>query len=225
MYEHPTAKQLLAKLTIYFIIFIGGVSYVLVSNPDTLRWLPFGGADAIEMARIDLGILDPAAPPATQIEEARPDVVALSSKRWLVLAYLSTALLGTILVMLPIAWTYSATRYNAGYRKTFVRALFVLPLCATTIVLLIHDSLALAFGLAALVAAVRFRVALQEPIDGVYVFAAICVGLAAGIGYLGVAAVLSVFFCYANAIFWMIDYGRNPLDDAREQNAKDKLKF
>ena len=96
-----------------------------------------------------------------------------------------------------------------------MRALIILPLCATTTVLLIQDSLALAFGLAALVAAVRFRVALDEAIDGIFIFAAICVGLAAGIGYLGVALVMSLFFCFANVVMWAFDYGRNPADDAR----------
>jgi len=117
--------------------------------------------------------------------------------------------------MLPVAWTYKAINYESGFRKTFVRSLLVLPLCATTIVLLIQDSLALAFGLAALVAAVRFRVALDEAMDGIFIFAAICVGLAAGIGYLGIALVMSVFFCFTNIVMWAIDYGRNPVDEAR----------
>jgi hypothetical protein len=126
--------------------------------------------------------------------------------------------------MVPVAWTYKAINYEAGFRKTFVRALIVLPLCATTIVLLIQDSLALAFGLAALVAAVRFRVALDEAMDGIFIFAAICVGLAAGIGYLGIAFVMSVFFCYANLFMWVIDYGRNPVDEARKARKVAKQK-
>ena len=102
-------------------------------------------------------------------------------------------------------------------------ALIVLPICATTTVLLIQDSLALAFGLAALVAAVRFRVALDEAMDGIFIFAAICVGLAAGIGYLGVAIIMSIFFCFANLFLWMSDYGRNPLDDMKRKKRRDKL--
>jgi hypothetical protein len=47
-----------------------------------------------------------------------------------------------------------------------------MPICATTVVLLIQDSLALAFGLAARVAAVRFGVRLTETIDGIYIFTA-----------------------------------------------------
>ena len=104
-----------------------------------------------------------------------------------------------------------------------MRALLVLPICATTIVLLIQNNLALAFGLAAMVAAVRFRVSLSEAIDGIYIFSSICVGLAAGIGYLGVAAVMALFFCFTNAVLWKIEYGRNPLDDARVAKMHAKL--
>jgi hypothetical protein len=131
------------------------------------------------------------------------------------LLFLVGHLTGTILAMIPVAWTYKAINYESGFRKSFVRALMLMPLCATTIVLLIQDSLALAFGLAALVAAVRFRVALDEAMDGIFIFAAVCVGLAAGIGYLGIALVMSVFFCFANILMWAIDYGRNPVDEAR----------
>ena len=132
-------------------------------------------------------------------------------------------LIGTIVIMLPITLTYRAMNYEAGFSKTFVRALIVLPICATTIVLLIQDSLALAFGLAALVAAVRFRVALEEAMDGIFIFAAICVGLAAGIGYLGVAFIMSVFFCFGNLILWAVDYGQNPMDDMKRRKKRDKL--
>ncbi len=125
--------------------------------------------------------------------------------------------------MLPIAWTYSATKFTSGPRKGFVRALIVLPICASTVVLLIQDSLALAFGLAALVAAVRFRVALTEAIDGVYIFAAICVGLAAGIGYLGVAAIMALFFCMTNAVLWHMNYGSNPIDEVKRKKRRDKF--
>ena len=83
-------------------------------------------------------------------------------------------------------------------------------------VLLIQDSLALAFGLAALVAAVRFRVRLPDALDGIYVFAAICVGLASGIGYLGVGVVMTIFFCYASVILWGMDYGANPVEAAKQ---------
>ena len=140
-----------------------------------------------------------------------------------IILFLIGHLSGTILVMIPITWTYRAVNYDVGFSKTFVRSLIILPICATTTVLLIQDSLALAFGLAALVAAVRFSVSINEVMDGLFVFAAVCVGLAAGIGYLGVAAIMGAFFCFSNLILWKMDYGRNPLDDLRQRNKRAKL--
>ena len=132
-------------------------------------------------------------------------------------------LAGTIVLMIPITWVYMSTKYSIGYRKTFVASLIMLPICATSIVLLIQDSLALAFGLAALVAAVRFRVDLTDALDGIHVFAAICVGLASGVGYLGVGFVMTIFFCFAAVLLWHLNYGANPVEDARRAKKLAKL--
>ncbi len=78
-------------------------------------------------------------------------------------------------------------------------------------------------AVAALVAAVRFRVQLQDALDGIYIFAAICVGLASGVGYLGVAVVMTIFFCFALVILWGMNYGANPVDEARQARKLAKL--
>ena len=216
MDEGISPRRLLVRLTVYFLALIGGCGALIVYSPTTLQWLPLGGNDAIEVARIDFEALLGSANPQLDGALQQPDPA--QRQRLLVVVYLAVSLLLTILVMLPITWTYVATRFETGFRKSFVHALIVLPICATTIVMLIQDSLALAFGLAALVTAVRFRVALTDPIDGIYIFAAVCVSLAAGVGYLGIAAVMAIFFCYAATLLWARGYGRNPLDEAPVQH-------
>ena len=203
------------RISIYFLILFAVVISVVVSWPDVTQYLPVGGRDALHGASIDsfsdLKKAGSGGPSLVDSVGGGERVLTVQ----IVLLFLVAHLSGTILAMIPVTWTYRAINYESGFRKSFVRALLVMPLCATTIVLLIQDSLALAFGLAALVAAVRFRVALDEAMDGIFIFAAICVGLAAGIGYLGIALVMSVFFCYANLFMWAIDYGRNPVEEAR----------
>jgi hypothetical protein len=220
-----SAQRLMIKLAFYFALLFGSVFAAGLLNPHILTLLPIGGTDAMEIAGIDfedesldslLGDSEPAQE-TTVIQDVTGRQVGL------VAVYLAFSLGGTILVMLPITWTYIATRREIGYRKNFVRALIVLPICAATIVLLIQNNLALAFGLAAMVAAVRFRVTLEEAIDGIYIFSSICVGLAAGIGYLGIAVVMAVFFCYANAVLWHMEFGQNPIDDARIARKQSKL--
>ena len=218
-----TQTQLLVRLVLFFTALIGGVFVAATINPDLLRWLPIAGNDAIELARLEVETVQEVLSSGAEITVTRIASAPTPNQVGLLALFLSISLALTMVIMIPITWTYKAAQQESGYRKTFLRALVVLPVCATTIVLLIQDSLALAFGLAALVAAVRFRVNLQEPIDGIYIFAAICVGLAAGIGYLGIATIMAVFFCFANGLLWKLDYGHNPLDDARA--ARDRAKF
>ncbi len=216
-----TPARLAVRLVIYFALLFGSVVAIVNYWPETMRSLPLGGhhaLDAGEISGLSRSKLD-AGEDFEIISTLQAKTSDVTSAIW----FLSLHLSGTILLMIPVSWTYMAIRRDIGYQKNFARALIVLPICATTIVLLIQDSLALAFGLAALVAAVRFRVALTEAIDGVFIFAAICVGLAAGIGYLGIAAVMTVFFCFAILVLWYLEYGENPLEQAKQEKKLSKL--
>ena len=213
------------QLAIYFAVALGVMILLVETRPDLLRYLPLGGIDALGGADV-AELQDVASDDAAERQPAQRKLISAedaADKVEFIALFVVGHLTGTLVIMLPITWTYRAMNFDAGFSKTFVRALIVLPICATTIVLLIQDSLALAFGLAALVAAVRFRVTLNEAMDGIFIFAAICVGLAAGIGYLGVALIMSIFFCYANLVLWMIDYGSNPLDSAKRNKKRAKL--
>ena len=220
--QSVSAPRLILKLTAFFILLFGSVIAIGNLKPDLLSVMPLGGTDALDVVGIEYdgnslanGFNDSSQPTMYEAPTAR--------QIGLVSVFLTLSLGGTILVMLPIAWTYTATRRETGYQKSFVRALLVLPICATTVVLLVQNNLALAFGLAAMVAAVRFRVSLEEAMDGIYIFSSVCVGLAAGIGHLGIAAVLAVFFCYTNVLLWHLEFGRNPIDDARTEKKRRKL--
>jgi len=209
-----TPGRLALQTAIYYLALMTALVATIMYWPEAAQYLPVGGRDALEGTSVekasDLLRSSGSSPiPGITGEGAHLDSVQI------ILLFLVGHLAGAILAMLPVSWTYKAINYEAGFRKSFVRVLIVLPLCATTIVLLIQNSLALAFGLAALVAAVRFRVALDDAMDGIFIFAGICVGLAAGIGSLGIALVMSVFFCFANILMWAVDYGRNPTDEAR----------
>jgi len=204
-----TPQRLGIRLLVYFGFLIGAFATVIIVAPSALPLLPIGGID------VDL--------PGTTTEDLieslqinRESGIALFDGRLHAALVLITSLSGTIVLMIPITWVYMATKLSEGFSKSLIRALVMLPICATSMVLLIQDSLALAFGLAALVAAVQFRVRLQEALDGIYVFVAVCVGLASGVGYLGVGLVMTVFFCFASVILWGINYGANPIEEAKQ---------
>jgi hypothetical protein len=126
---------------------------------------------------------------------------------------LTTALIlfGAILLMLPVSWVYMSARQVPGHSQAVVQTLIILPLVVAGIVLIVRDSLALAFSLAGVVAAVRFRTNLKDARDTVYIFLAIAVGFAAGVQTLAVGAVLTIIFNFVLLLSWRYDYGRNVL--------------
>ena len=219
--EPVSANRLLVILCAWFAVLFGAVVAIAAIYPNLLPYFPLGGNDVMEIVGVDVdnpSFFD--RPDSNEDVDTEP---ATFQQIGMLALFLGLSLGGTVVVMLPVTWTYAAIKRENGYRKSFARALIVLPVIASTTVLLIQNNLALAFGLAAMVAAVRFRVALQEAIDGIFIFAAICVGLAAGIGHLGVATVMAFFFCVANTVLWKMDYGRNPVDDLRVARKRAKL--
>ena len=127
--------------------------------------------------------------------------------------FLTTALilLGTMALMMPVSWVYMSARHVPGHSQAVVQTLIILPLVVAGIVLIVRDSLALAFSLAGVEAAVRFRTTLRDTRDVVYIFLAIAVGFAAGVQTLAVGAVLTIVFNFVMLWTWRSDYGRNVL--------------
>jgi hypothetical protein len=112
-----------------------------------------------------------------------------------------------VLLSIPVAWIYTLTRQKRGYRQSVVQTLVILPAVVAAIVVMVKYSLALAFSLAGIVAAVRFRTTLDDSKDAVYVFLATGVGFAAGFEPT-VAVALSVIFNAVALALWYYDFGR-----------------
>jgi polyphosphate kinase len=99
------------------------------------------------------------------------------------------------------------TKREVRYDQSLVHTIVILPIAVTGIVIIVQDSLALAFSLAGIVAAVRFRHTLQDTKDAVYIFISIAVGLAAGVQALTVALVVSAIFNVVVLALWRWDVG------------------
>jgi hypothetical protein len=110
------------------------------------------------------------------------------------------------LLVLPLAFVYVRTRTRVKFDHSLVQTVIVLPIVVTAILVVVRDSLALAFSLAGIVAAVRFRNTLKESGDAVYIFGAIGIGFATGIHAISVAAVLSVVFVVVELALWKFDF-------------------
>lgn len=120
------------------------------------------------------------------------------------------AMLGAVLMMIPVAWVYILTRARRGFNQSTVQTLIFLPIVVAGLILLVRSSLALAFGLGGVVGAVAFRNRLEDPKDAIYIFLSIAVGLAAGVQVMAVALAISAFYNIVVLCAWKVDFGRMP---------------
>ena len=115
-------------------------------------------------------------------------------------------MVAAFLLVLPLAFVYVRTRTRVKFDHSLAQTVIVLPIVVTAILVVVRDSLALAFSLAGIVAAVRFRNTLKESGDAVYIFGSIGIGFATGIHAISVAGVLSVVFVIVELALWKFDF-------------------
>ena len=190
------ALRLIGRITIYYLA-IGIIVFLAVKIwPDLRGYLPVGGAEQpiTQPSKSALQALD--------IQRAQHVANLGQSLFWLIVA-----IVGAFLCSLPVSWVYMAVRSGEEYDQSLVHTILVLPMVVTGIVIIVQNSLALAFSLAGIAGAVRFRNSLKSSGDALFILLAVAVGLSAGIGAVELAAVMSIMLSYCFAFLWMTEYG------------------
>ncbi|MDX1404933.1 MAG: DUF4956 domain-containing protein [Woeseiaceae bacterium] len=191
----------LTLITLYYALCVGAMWILIVKVPSLREFFPVGGLE--ELA-------DQAADRAARDREFEP--IYTTIQRTVLSptgpARLAFASLGAAAMIVPVSWAYFITARSKEVNQSFVQTIIIMPIVVTGISMIVQNSLPLAFSLAGVVAAVRFRFTLSQPSHAMYIFVAISVGLAAGIGALGIAAVISAAFVYTTIIIWKLEYGR-----------------
>ena len=185
----------LTLITLYYAFWVALIAFLLHKFPGLSEYFPVGGIS--ELAASNQDVFEPV---YTSV-----DRTILAPHGPVKLAF---ATLGAIILTVPISWVYFITSRARRIDQSFLQTIMILPIVVTGISMVVLNSLALAFSLAGLVAAVRFRFALNQPSDAIYIFVAIGIGLGSGIGALAVAAVTSFAFVIATLIIWKLEYGK-----------------
>jgi hypothetical protein len=116
-------------------------------------------------------------------------------------------MISALVLVLPIALVYVRTRTRHKYDASLVQTVIVLPITVAAVLIVVQNSLALAFSLAGIVAAVRFRNTLKESRDAVYIFGALGIGFSTGVHQPAIAFALSLLFSAVELALWKFDIG------------------
>ena len=100
-----------------------------------------------------------------------------------------------------------ATRTSEEYDQSLISSILILPLVVTSIVIVVQNSLALAFALGGIAGAVRFKNSLKSSGDALYILLSVGIGLASGIGAVELAFVMALAFNFCFVLLWVTEYG------------------
>jgi hypothetical protein len=206
-------------LTLYYTSITAVILGLRMVYPGIDIYLPIGGAQELLSGSTTSDPLESLAIYATQIQNFSDSLI------WLVFA-----ILGAVATVFPVTRVYMEIRNLDEYDQSLIETILILPIAVTSVVVIVQNSLALAFSLAGVVGAVRFRNTLKSSGDALYILLAIGVGLAAGIGALEIAIIMSVIFNYCFLLVWTFDYGaranthRYMRDNQEELSSKHKHK-
>src|SRR3954469_13851773 len=194
------ASRLLLQLAAYYLLIGLAIFIALKIWPELRGYLPIGGVEQL--------ISQPTKNPLQASEAVRAAHVGNFGQRvfWVVVA-----IIAAILVSLPISWTYMAVRGGEEYDQSLVNTIIVLPMVVTGIVIIVQNSLALAFSLAGIAGAVRFRNSLKSSGDALFILLAVAIGLSAGIGAVELAAVVTMAFNYTILGLWITEFGERQM--------------
>ncbi|MBA3258543.1 MAG: DUF4956 domain-containing protein [Gemmatimonadales bacterium] len=168
----------------------------------------------ILMANETRGLSEPAML-EEQLEPLSQSPTAIAPGPWAGRGWLAAvvAMVGALLLMLPVAWAYVATRIRKQMDSSVVTTIVLLPIAVAAILVIVQDSLAVAFSLAGIAGLVRFRNSLDDTRDAMYVVIAIAVGLGAGVGTLEASAALSGIYNVAVVALWKWSTSRPVIAD------------
>jgi uncharacterized membrane protein YhiD involved in acid resistance len=120
-----------------------------------------------------------------------------------VLSNLFVALICGVIIALVYRFIYKGSSYS----PTFVNSLVILTLITAVVILVIGNNLARAFGLVGAMSIIRFRTAVRDVQDIVFIFLALTVGMAAGVGLHIVALFGTLFICFVIVLLVTFNFG------------------
>jgi uncharacterized membrane protein YhiD involved in acid resistance len=99
----------------------------------------------------------------------------------------------TFLVGMFIFYIYRSTFQGVLYTQSFNISLVMIALITSLVIMTISSNLILSLGMVGALSIVRFRTAIKDPMDIVFMFWAIAVGIANGAGYFKISITGSIF--------------------------------
>lgn len=116
-------------------------------------------------------------------------------------------LLVSFLCGIVISLVYRYVYKGPSYSVTFVNSLVILSMITSVVILVIGNNLARAFGLVGAMSIIRFRTAVRDVQDIVFIFFSLGIGMAAGVGLYAIAVTGTLLINLAIILLSIFNFG------------------
>jgi len=118
-----------------------------------------------------------------------------------------TNMLVALVCGIIIAVVYRFIYKGPSYSVTYVNSLVLLALVTSVVMLVIGNNLARAFGLVGAMSIIRFRTAVRDVQDIVFIFFSLAIGMSSGVGLHLIALTGTVFISLVTVILVTFNFG------------------
>lgn len=110
----------------------------------------------------------------------------------------------TAVIALYICVIYKMVNRNAFYDRSFQLALFGLSIITSMVILTIQSNIVISLGMVGALSIVRFRTAIKNPMDLVFLFWSISVGIICGAGFAMISVIGSIVLTIGIVVFGIL---------------------
>ena len=129
----------------------------------------------------------------------------------IILIHIKSVLFITCLIACYIFLVYRLLTRKTFYSRTFNISLAAVSVITAAIILAVQASIVISLGMVGALSIVRFRTAVKEPLDLVFLFWSIAVGICCGAHVTEIAVVLSVLLTILVIVLDRLPVGRAPM--------------
>ena len=124
---------------------------------------------------------------------------------------IAATLIVTALIALYIFVIYRVVTRKTFYSKTFNISLTALAVITAAIILAMQSNLVISLGMVGALSIIRFRTAIKDPMDLVFLFWSISIGIICGAGLYEIAVITSLLVTVGIILLDMIPTSKAPM--------------
>ncbi|MGL1887914.1 MAG: DUF4956 domain-containing protein [Reichenbachiella sp.] len=110
-----------------------------------------------------------------------------------------------------ISFTYHLTS-QGSLSRNFIQAMVLSSIVTCMVIMAVGNNVAAGFGIMGAIAIIRFRLKVENPRNIIFIFAALSVGVGAGVYGYSIAVAGTIVFCVMSLILHVSPYGSKVLD-------------